>query len=64
MVLLLHPLVLLTECENCGLSEERTFEDSWTGKSLCLECLIPIASLLTNSPQTEGDNLEELLADG
>jgi hypothetical protein len=39
----------------------RVFRDSWTGKELCLQCLAPIIEWVTNSPATEGDNLERLL---
>lgn len=54
-------LTLNGECENCGGLEERTFRDSWTGMDLCLMCLAPIASQITNSPASEGDNLMTLL---
>ena len=54
-------LTLSNECENCGGHEERTFRDSWTGTDLCLMCLAPIASQITSSPQSEGDNLKTLL---
>lgn len=53
--------IILRYCDNCGASEERVFEDSWSGKELCLTCLIPIAPYLTNSPASEGDNLEQVL---
>jgi len=48
-------------CEKCYGSEERVFRDSYTGKELCLQCLAPIIEWVTNSPATEGDNLERLL---
>lgn len=48
-------------CENCCGCEERTFRDSYTGKELCLQCLSPIIDSITNSPASEGDNLEQLL---
>lgn len=54
-------LVLHRECAHCGLTEERLFEDSWTGKEFCIRCLLEFVERLTNSPQSEGDNLEELL---
>lgn len=57
-------MIALRECDNCGAWEERCFEDSWTGKSLCLQCLAPIAMEITNSPGTEReDNLPALLAE-
>lgn len=49
------------ECSHCGSTEERIFTDSWSGAELCLECLTGIAQDLTNSPASEGDNIEELL---
>lgn len=51
------------ECGNCGMPEERVFQDSWTKKSLCLKCLGEVWDRVTNSPFTEGDNLEKLLAE-
>ena len=51
-------------CEHCYGTEERTFRDSYTGKELCLQCLSPIIDNLTNSPASEGDNLDELLEAG
>lgn len=53
--------MIMHNCDNCGASEERVFVDSWTGKWLCLMCLGSIWSRITNSPATEGDNLEALL---
>jgi len=53
--------IFLRSCDNCSATEERVFTDSWTGKELCLECLSMIASDITNSPQSEGDNLAEVL---
>ena len=57
------PLVLLKECDNCEHLEERIFTDSWTGMNLCLTCIdqAQLPWLLTNSPVSEGDNLEQLL---
>lgn len=58
-------LIASHECSNCGHVEERIFTDSWSGKELCLECILSIGNDLTNSPASEGDNIEELLnADG
>lgn len=54
-------MTLEDECGNCGNFEERTFRDSWTGMDLCLMCLAPIANQITNSPDSEGDNLKTLL---
>ena len=53
--------MIMHNCDNCGASEERVFVDSWTGKSLCLMCLGTIWDRITNSPATEGDNLDEFL---
>lgn len=53
--------LFLKECNQCGGIEERVFTDSWTGKELCLSCLIPIGDRITMSPASEGDNLIELL---
>lgn len=57
-------MTLLRECEQCDVPEERLFTDSYTGMELCLGCLSPIASQITNSPESEGDNLAELLNEG
>ena len=54
-------LTLNGECGNCGNFEGRTFRDSCTGMDLCLMCLAPIANQITNSPASEGDNLQTLL---
>lgn len=51
------------ECNVCGCLEERVFTDSWTGQELCAACLGTIIDDVTNSPCTEGDNLEKLLVD-
>jgi hypothetical protein len=51
------------ECECCGAVEERTFTDSWSGKILCIACIQAVANGLTNSPASEGDNLDGLLAE-
>lgn len=56
-------LLFLEECDACGVSEERVFKDSWSGKALCLECLGFILDYLTNSPASEEDNLKQLLID-
>lgn len=53
--------MFMHKCDNCGSPEERLFEDTWTGKSLCLLCLGSIWDRITNSPATEGDNLKALL---
>lgn len=53
--------VPLRECDNCGQPEERLFEDTWTGKELCIMCLAPIINSLTMSPNSDGDNIDELL---
>ena len=49
------------DCDHCGSSEERIFTDSWTGKELCLSCLDVVARYVTNSPGSEGDNLQDEL---
>lgn len=49
------------DCDYCGVPEERLFEDSYTGMNLCVSCLLPILPDLSLSPDTEGDNLKELL---
>lgn len=54
--------IFLRCCDNCNASEERVFTDSWTGQEFCLECLSAVARHVTNSPQTEGDNLAEVMA--
>lgn len=54
-------MIVLRECDNCGAEEERCFEDTWTGKTLCLTCLAPIAGQIAMSPATDRDNLAELL---
>lgn len=54
-------LIFLKECDNCLAIEERTFMDTWSGKELCLSCLGEIVNDLTNSPASEGDNLNKLL---
>lgn len=54
-------MMLMQRCDNCGGSEERVFTDSWTGLSLCLTCVVAVANRTTMSPQSEGDNLRELL---
>lgn len=56
-------LSLMHRCNQCGNLEERTFTDSWTGKELCLTCLYPIIGKVSQAPQTESDNLEDLLND-
>lgn len=54
----------LYECAHCARLEERVWTDSFTGTDLCIQCLIDLPlSLLTNSPATEGDNLDPLLTD-
>lgn len=55
--------MFIEECDCCGIPEERVFKDSWTGKNLCLQCLGQVWDRVTNSPYTEGDNLEALLED-
>jgi hypothetical protein len=54
-------ILFLQRCDHCEGTEERVFTDSWTGMSLCLMCLHPVASMITMSPASEGDNLEEVL---
>lgn len=54
-------LILWRMCEYCGCEVERTFQDSWTGKEFCLGCLAPLIGDITESPQSEGDNLDSLL---
>lgn len=56
-------IVLLSKCDACGVLEERTFRDSWTGKELCPECLSEVLNEVTCSPATEGDNFIELLVE-
>jgi hypothetical protein len=48
-------------CDACGGVEERIFTDSYTGKDICLMCLTEVAGRVTNSPESEGDNLAEML---
>jgi hypothetical protein len=55
--------MIMHNCDNCGCPEERVFRDSWTGKSLCLTCLGSVWDRITNSPASEGDNLDQLLTD-
>jgi hypothetical protein len=54
--------MVISDCDHCGMPEERLLTDTWTGKSLCLTCLSEICERLTHSP-SEGDNLNELLED-
>lgn len=56
-------LLFMHDCHQCGNHEERLLTDSWTGKELCLSCLYPIIGKLAQSPQSEGDNLDELLGE-
>jgi hypothetical protein len=51
----------MIKCNSCRKPEERLFTDTWTGTSLCLACLGPIWYRITNSPSSEGDNLDQLL---
>lgn len=51
-------MIVDRECSHCQVTEERVFTDSWTGKELCLACIIAVAPYVTNSPASEGDNLE------
>lgn len=53
--------MMMYDCDNCGSCEERVFKDTYTGMSVCLHCLSEVASYVTNSPFTEGDNLQEEL---
>lgn len=53
-------IILWRDCDWCQSTEERLFTDSWTGLELCLSCL-SIVDYITNSPASEGDNLEALL---
>lgn len=54
-------MIGLRECDNCHASEERCFEDTWSGTTLCLACLAPIVGRIAMSPATDHDNLTELL---
>ena len=54
-------LFSLEECAACENKEERVFVDSWTGTRLCLECLGSFWERLSNSPESGGDNLKELI---
>lgn len=54
-------MIASRECTVCASIEERIFTDSWSGKDLCLACLGTIWQDLTNSPASEGDNLNELI---
>lgn len=56
-------LMFLDNCSACECLEERLFTDSWTGLSLCLACLLWVGEYVTNSPQSEEDNLKRLLTD-
>lgn len=49
------------ECDHCGTPEERVFIDSWTRMELCLSCLARVAWHVTNSPESEPDNLKAVL---
>lgn len=51
-------LMFLHDCEVCGATEERIFTDSFSGKEFCIECLSKVLTKLTNSPGSEGDNLD------
>lgn len=53
--------LFMRDCAACGASEERVFEDSWTGTELCLPCLMQIGDRLTMSPGSEGDNMDALI---
>lgn len=55
--------IAFRECDICCGTEERVFEDSWTGKMICIECLSPVLDQVTNSPASEGDNLLQLLGE-
>ncbi len=48
-------------CAHCGRSEERVFTDTHTRMSLCLECIGAVWQYVTNSPDSEGDNLVKQL---
>lgn len=50
--------VFIHDCDWCEASEERLFTDNWTGMELCLSCLHRVAYYVTNSPGSEGDNLD------
>jgi hypothetical protein len=61
-------MFILTEhCDVCDSNyHERVYRDSWTGLEMCLECLYDHPELIggvTCSPQDEGDNLEQLVAE-
>jgi hypothetical protein len=55
--------LFMDDCNACGALEERVFTDSWTGRELCAECLGTIINEVTNSPCSEGDNLDKLLVE-
>lgn len=48
-------------CDVCGQIEERLWVDTWTGLQACMGCLGPVIDRITNSPASEGDNIEKLL---
>lgn len=54
-------VLFIKTCDHCDASEERIFTDSWTGTDLCLSCLDVVARYVTNSPCSEGDNLQDEL---
>ncbi|UXE05127.1 hypothetical protein SEA_MACH_82 [Mycobacterium phage MaCh] len=54
-------LRLYKDCDGCGADQERVFEDSWTGLELCNDCIAEVIEEVTFSPQSEGDNLKDLL---
>lgn len=53
--------MLLRDCNSCGLPEERLFTDTYSGRSVCITCLEQIISRINMSPESDGDNLDELL---
>lgn len=56
-------ILFLKDCQICDASEERIFTDSWTGLEVCSMCLSRVLDRVTMSPASEGDNLEDLLAE-
>lgn len=50
--------MIMYDCDNCGGCEERVFKDTYTCMNICLHCLSDVVRYVTNSPFTEGDNLQ------
>lgn len=48
-------------CDHCGALEERAVTDTYTRRVLCLTCIGAAWYYTTNSPDSEGDNLSQVL---